>query len=91
MFPLETFLTFGTRGNPHITMLYIQPQQAATKELMYTELWTLFYWAATLCYRVKYNPNKTLPVSMPCKIEAPIHADLARYASSRYAIGAPVS
>ena len=81
---------FGTPGYPHITILSIQPQQASTKKLMYTEFWTLYYWAARLCGRVRYNPDKTLPVSLRYLALTPIRADVARYALCHYAIGVPV-
>ena len=66
---------FGTRGYPHVTILSIQPQQASTKTLMYTEFWTLYYWAVRLCSRVKYNFDKTLPVSLSSHKSTPMHTN----------------
>ena len=81
---------FGSLGYPHITILSIQPQQAPAKELMYTEFWTLYYWAVRLCVRVRYPLDKTLPVSLRYLALPPIRADAIRYASFHYAIGGPV-
>ena len=87
---METRLIFGSRGYPHITILSIQPQQAPAKELMYTEFYTLYWWAVTLCVRVRYPREKTLPVSLHYLAVTQIRADAVRYASFRYVIGVPV-
>ena len=78
---------FGARGYPHATILTIQPQQAKTKELMYTEFWILYYWAAKLCERTRYNCNKTLPVSLRYSIIMLKPANAIRSDSCHYAVG----
>lgn len=57
-------LLFTTRGYPHATILTIQPQRARSSKLIYTEFWILYHWAARLCEDIRYNCDKTLPVSL---------------------------
>ena len=84
---VETRLMFGARGYPHATILTIQPQQVKTRKLMYTEFWILYYWAARLCERVRYNCNKTLPVGLRCSIIIPTPTNAIRSDSYHYAVG----
>ena len=84
---VETLQMFGARGHPHATIVTIQPQQTKTTKLMYTEFWILYYWAVRLCERVRYNYNKTLPVSLRCSIIMLTSANAISSDSYHYAVG----
>ena len=63
--PVQTREGWATPGYPHVTILSIQPQLARSqKELLCTEIWTLYYWASKLASRVLHTTNHYLPVSL---------------------------
>ena len=64
---MENRLVFRSPGYPHVTILTIQPQRASSqKELLYTEFWTLYYWARKLAARGRDTTQRSLPVSLNC-------------------------
>lgn len=63
--PIQTHEGFATPGYPHVTIISVQPQLARSqKELLCTEIWTLYYWASKLASRVLHTTNHYLPVSL---------------------------
>ena len=62
---METHRAFVTPGQPHVTILSIQPQLALSqKELLCTEIWTLYLWADELASRALHVTEHYLPVSL---------------------------
>lgn len=65
--PIQTHEGFATPGYPHVTIISVQPQLARSrKELLCTEIWTLYHWASKLASRVLHTANHYLPVSLNC-------------------------
>ena len=66
---LENRLVFSSPGHPHVTIIAIQPQRASSqKELLYTEFWTLYFWARRLAGRGRHTTQRCLPVSLNCPV-----------------------
>ena len=65
---METRAAFSTPGYPHVTIFSIQPQRALSeKDLLYTEVWTLNYWAQKeFAQRTLRKAQQSLPVSYLC-------------------------
>ena len=56
---------FGTPGYPHVTIISIQPQMARSpKDLLCSEIWTLYHWALKLAWRALPTINHDLPASL---------------------------
>ena len=62
---METHVAFVTPGQPHVTIVSVQPQLAPSqKELLCTEIRTLYYWANKLISRALHVTGHYLPVCL---------------------------
>ena len=62
---MEIHVAFVTPRQPHVTIISVQPQLAPSqKELLCTEIWTLYYCADKLASRALHVPGHYLPVSL---------------------------
>lgn len=67
---LESRYVFSSSAyHPHVTIVTIQPQRASSqKELLYSEFWTLLFWARKLARRGRHTTQRCLPVSLNCPV-----------------------
>ena len=66
---LENRFVLSSPDHPHVTIVTIQPQRASSqKELLYSEFWTLLFWARKLAKRGRHTTQRCLPVSLNCPV-----------------------